>query len=53
MVRSDPNSYQKNKKASESLLKLYVIIKKNKGPLKSYQSLTEALIRLKVRSLGV
>ena len=53
MVRSDPNSDQNNKKASEGILKSYGSIRKNKSPLKAYQSCTEALIIQKGRSFGV
>ena len=53
MVRSDPNSDQKSEKASEGLLKPYIIIKNKKRLLKAYQIYTEALIRLKGRSFVV
>ena len=43
----------KEKKASEGLLKSYGSLKKNKRPLKAYQSHTESSIRLKGESFGV
>ena len=45
MVRSDPNSDQKNEKASEGLLKSYGSLKTNKKPSeglsKSYRSVNK------------